>query len=1067
MTPGLAGRLAAGALALAGGLVAAAAAATPGGAPPVVVDAFETAAGWSARPADGVELTVTAEPGLAGNALRLDFRFVKGGGYAVVHKDLGLDLPENYRFRFAIRGECLPNNLEFKLVDSTGANVWWANRRDFRFPAAWDSVTLKKRHIGFAWGPAGGGDLRRVAAIEFAVTAGSGGAGTVWLDQLTLQELPPAGAAPPPVAARATSAAAGQGAARAVDGDPQTAWRSRPADARAALTLDLGAEREFGGLVLDWEPGRHAADYAVEVSADSAAWRVVREVRGGNGGRDYLDLPESEARYLRLRVGRAGGAPAGVGLRELAVQPLEWAATPERFYEAVARDAPRGSYPRGITGEQQFWTVIGLDGGREEALFGEDGALESGKAAFSVEPFLLSRGKLLTWADVRVERWQEDGYLPIPTVRWTRGALRLEVTAFAAGDTAAPRAYARYRVTNAGPRRERATLYLALRPFQVNPPVQFLNTPGGTARLDSVAGAPAVVRVNGDRGVVCLTPPAAFGAAAFDQGDIVEHLRAGRLPAARHAADPRGRASGALSYPLDLAPGATAEVDLLIPLRELPAAPPTGLGDPRAHVAQELAACRAAWRARTERVEIDLPDSLGADVVRTLKAQLAFILVNRDGAGIQPGSRSYERSWIRDGSLTSSALLRLGQADVVRDFAEWFAGYQYADGKVPCCVDARGSDPVPEHDSSGQLIYLIAEYHRYTGDRGLAARLWPAVARAAGYLDSLRQLRRTDAYRAPDKRHFFGLLPPSISHEGYSAQPMHSYWDDLFALRGFKDAAYLAGALGLPADSARWAAVGAEFQAELAASLRAAMAVHRIDYLPGCADLGDFDATSTTVALDPVQADDFLPADALARTFEKYWEFFTARRDGTQPWEAYTPYEMRTIGAFVQLGWRERAEELLRFFLRYRRPAGWRQWGEVVWHDERKPHFIGDLPHTWVGSDYVRSVLDMLVYARERDRSLVLGAGVPSAWAAGAGMRVRGLATPYGELGFELRAAGDSLVVRIAEGPAVPPGGIVVAAPGGPYAEAFIDGEPAELSAEGPVARRLPAVVVLRRPERR
>ena len=30
------------------------------------------------------------------------------------------------------------------------------------------------------------------------------------------------------------------------------------------------------------------------------------------------------------------------------------------------------------------------------------------------------------------------------------------------------------------------------------------------------------------------------------------------------------------------------------------------------------------------------------------------------------------------------------------------------------------------------------------------------------------------------------------------------------------------------------------------------------------------------------------------------------------------------------------------------------------------PQFLGDLPHTWVGSDFVRSVLDMLAYERER-----------------------------------------------------------------------------------------------------
>src|SRR5207342_397510 len=191
-------------------------------------------------------------------------------------------------------------------------------------------------------------------------------------------------------------------------------------------------------------------------------------------------------------------------------------------------------------------------------------------------------------------------------------------------------------------------------------------------------------------------------------------------------------------------------------------------------------------------------------------------------------SRSYERSWIRDGALTSTALLRLGQADVVREFIEWFAPYQYGDGKVPCCVDWRGSDPVPEHDSHGEFIYLVAEYLRITGDRALAERMWPHVKAAAGYLDLLRAQRRTAEWRTPENAPYFGLLPPSISHEGYSAKPMHSYWDDLFALRGSKDAVSLARPLGHAADARHFATSRDTSAHDLNASIIAAQRVHHI-----------------------------------------------------------------------------------------------------------------------------------------------------------------------------------------------------------------------------------------------
>jgi hypothetical protein len=35
--------------------------------------------------------------------------------------------------------------------------------------------------------------------------------------------------------------------------------------------------------------------------------------------------------------------------------------------------------------------------------------------------------------------------------------------------------------------------------------------------------------------------------------------------------------------------------------------------------------------------------------------------------------------------------------------------------------------------------------------------------------------------------------------------------------------------------------------------------------------------------------------------------------------------------------------------------------------DPRHARFLGDMPHTWVGTDFVRSVQEMLAYEREPD----------------------------------------------------------------------------------------------------
>src|SRR5690606_15619614 len=450
----------------------------------------------------------------------------------------------------------------------------------------------------------------------------------------------------------------------------------------------------------------------------------------------------------------------------------------------------------------------------------------------------------------------------------------------------------------------------------------------------------------------------------------------------------------------------------------------------------------AGWRDTLDRVRLDVPPQ-GRALADSLRTALAHMLVSRAGPRLQPGTRAYSRSWIRDGVMISEGLLRLGRPDVVRDYLAWYAPYQFDSGKVPCCVDDRGSDPVAENDSHGQLIYGIAEYWRHTGDDAFLRRMWPHVRAAWAYMDALALSERTAANRALDPA-FHGMMPASISHEGYSAKPMHAYWDNFWALRGFKDAVQLAEALGMEADAAAMAASRDRFRADLAASLDAAAARHGIAFLPGAAELGDFDPTSTTIALAPGGELGRLPEDRVRATFERYWRELQARREGRRDWDAYTPYEWRNVGAFVRLGWRERAWAAAEGFLADRAPPAWNQWAEVVTPTPRTPFFLGDLPHAWVASDFVRSALDMFAHVREADDSIVLAAVAPADWFA-PGVGVAGLRMPGGLLGYRARIEDRRFILEVDEGLALPAGGLVLPwpwrddAPGG----TTVDGGPA------------------------
>ena len=228
-----------------------------------LLDDFADPAAWTLSATDDVKAALRPIAGPHGSALCIDFDFGQVTGYVSARRSLPIDYPARFEFMLNLRGDAPPNALQFKLLDATGDNVWWANRTDFRFPRDWQAHRFRQRDIGFAWGPTADRQLRRTESAELVIASGSGaGKGSVCFDRLVLRRL------------------------------PDTPSPDEP--------------REFDRVTVRWPAGAEPSRYDLQFSDDGTTWRTVRQ-RGARPRRHPAPpLPRcASARRSRVRAEHA------------------------------------------------------------------------------------------------------------------------------------------------------------------------------------------------------------------------------------------------------------------------------------------------------------------------------------------------------------------------------------------------------------------------------------------------------------------------------------------------------------------------------------------------------------------------------------------------------------------------------------------------------------------------------------------------------------------------------------------------------------------------------------------
>jgi|HubBroStandDraft_4_1064222.scaffolds.fasta_scaffold15945_2 hypothetical protein len=782
------------------------------------------------------------------------------------------------------------------------------------------------------------------------------------------------------------------------------------------------------GLEVFWNSARRGA--RLEGRDPAGEWHLLGEDASPLGDTSYLAASSARAlSELRLTVDAAGRETPAI--RRLRLLSRTQAMTALKRYEIFAGREHSALFPSTLHEQQVYWTAVSVPAGEQKSLFDEYGDLEAFQNAPLVQPLWRDvSGRTVAAFNANRTHSLRGGWMPMPTVAWSpQPGLQLRSEAIAVTTAAGPATLVRYRLENSGPLTVDGHLALLVRPMQVNPPWQH----GGISEIRAVGFEGTLENtqlvVNGRTLLTSLTAPSAQGVAPFGatgETEITRYITEGGVPTASFTKDPLGLGAAAMLYAIHLEPREQTDVVVLFPLAEFPAQPAKGTHPQRSE--QQVPAnpspsdfdslasiTEQQWQVRLGRVGIELPDET---VVDTLRAQVAYMLVNAKGPVILAGPRNYNRSFIRDGSATAAILLRMGIPGPAREYLRWYAdhGVRHS-GMISPILNDDGSvnggvGSELEYDSQGEFVMLVAEVARLNGGAASVREYLPSVRGALKFLQTLRERTLVPGYQAASEvpQRFRGILPPSISHEGYPT-PTHSYWDDYWALKGWHDGAWLARQWQV-SDMGTWAAdQGAALHDSMASSIRATMDWKHIDYIPASADFGDADPSSVSIALDPCGQQDLLPYTALDTTFTRYLD--DVRKRGLPGARyVYTPYEFRNVLTFVHLDEPLLAAEVLNRLRADRRPAGWQVFAEVVRSPMRSVFYLGDMPHTWVGAEYVRAVIGMVLH--EGDGRLDLLPGVPPDWVTGKGLSTDRLPTAFGELSMSAQQDESTLRIRLA-----------------------------------------------------
>ena len=458
----------------------------------------------------------------------------------------------------------------------------------------------------------------------------------------------------------------------------------------------------------------------------------------------------------------------------------------------------------------------------------------------------------------------------------------------------------------------------------------------------------------------------------------------------------------------------------------------------------------AAWRAALTRTTFDVSDARFSNAFR---ASQAYLLLNRRGAAPRSGPLAHDAFWVRDAAYLGQAMERAGYAAENQATLDALVATQRDDGSFPAITDATVARSVDEWDAQGEAIAALVAHYRFGHDRAWLGRVYPSVASAARFLDALRGRTLTED---PETR---SLLPANMSAEDLGSAAWHHYWDDLWAIAGYREAAFAASETGQTADATDFAARADDLQRSVLQSVAMVQARTGTSFVPNGPEdvLSSAMARGTTPALWPIRSLRGGPEsiNLLSTSFRAYYQMWINPQGGGYSHYLGTLWPYGGLGiahAALRLGMLEQTWQVLDWTMAHQTLPGTYAWGEAI-NPQTGGLELGDMPHSWAAAELVSLLRDLVV--SEQDGVLLVNSGTPDSWLdPGKHIVLKNAPTEYGPVSVSLSrapatpgAGPPDLTIQL---DGTPPGGWQLRVPGTPV-QVVVDSRATALQADGQI----------------